>query len=180
MGIGRREIQRQEWRGGRRVRPSDRLNGGRAGDWGEGGEAGQGTAEHEQGGDEEGSWLDDDWVVPQTAEEANEMWGPVRPPGFCSARSYAPPPPTPQPPSPPPTHPPPLRRRLTAPTSPKPPPPPSPPPPIDVPTNGDNPSRTTTCRTEYMQIDPKRPSLLVRPGTTTPLLPHFFRILSPC
>ena len=38
-------------------------------------EAGQGTAEHEQGGDEEGSWLDDDWVVPQTAEEANEMWG---------------------------------------------------------------------------------------------------------
>ena len=75
VGIGRREIQRQEWRGGRRVRPSDRLNGVRAGDWGEGGEAGQGTAEHEQGGDEEGSWLDDDWVVPQTAEEANEMWG---------------------------------------------------------------------------------------------------------
>ena len=35
----------------------------------------QGTTEHEQGGDEEGSWLDDDWVVPQTAVEANEMWG---------------------------------------------------------------------------------------------------------
>ena len=33
------------------------------------------TPGHEQGGDEEGSWLDDDWVVPQTAEEANEMWG---------------------------------------------------------------------------------------------------------
>ena len=32
-------------------------------------------AEYEQGGDGEGSWLDDDWIVPQTVEEANEIWG---------------------------------------------------------------------------------------------------------
>ena len=72
-------VHREEWRGGRRIRPSGVGRGTGGAREGAGTGAVRGVTARGGDGEEEGArvephWLGGGWIVPQTAEGANELW----------------------------------------------------------------------------------------------------------